>query len=71
MEYKTLEELKKELNNKFDEFMYQSNIELVKKIDKAIEQINYYKSNCGYDGSTIIHDKQLDELLNILKGESE
>lgn len=40
-------------------------------IDKAIDQINYYKINCGYDGRTIVHDKQLDELLDILKEVSE
>ena len=40
-------------------------------IDKAIDQINYYKSNCGYNGSTTIHDKQLDELQDILKEVSE
>ena len=33
MQYKTLEQLKKEVKDNFDEFMYNSNIEMVKKID--------------------------------------
>lgn len=37
---KTLEELKDELKDNFDEFMYQSNIEMVKKIDKTIEKLS-------------------------------
>lgn len=37
---KTLKELKKELGDNFDEFMYQSNIEMVKKIDKTIEKLS-------------------------------
>lgn len=37
---KTLEELKDELKDDFDEFMYQSNIEMVKKIDKSIKELN-------------------------------
>lgn len=45
MKYKTLEQLKKEFGNKFDEFMYQSNIELVKKVDKAVEYITKEKNN--------------------------
>ena len=37
--YKTFEELKKELGDKFEEYMYKSNIELLNKIDKAIEYL--------------------------------
>lgn len=46
-EYKTFEELKEELGDKFEEYMYKANIELLEKnkkykelIDKAIEYIN-------------------------------
>lgn len=35
--YKTFEELKEELGDEFEEYMYKSNIELLTKIDKAIE----------------------------------
>ena len=35
--YKTFEELKEELGDKFEEYMYQANIELLTKIDRAIE----------------------------------
>ena len=37
--YKTYQELKEELGNKFEEYMYNANIELLEKIDKAIEYI--------------------------------
>lgn len=42
--------------------------ELEKKINKAIKKIEYYNKYCGYDGRTTIHDKELNELLNILEG---
>ena len=38
--YKSYEDLKKELGNKFNEYMYKSNIELLTKMDKAVEYIN-------------------------------
>ena len=37
--YKTFEKLKEELGDKFEEYMYKANIELLNKIDKAIEYI--------------------------------
>ena len=37
--YKSFEELKQELGDKFEEYMYKSNIELLSLKDKAI---NYY-----------------------------
>lgn len=40
MNYKTLEQLKKELGGKFDEYMYNTNIELLNKIDKANDAID-------------------------------
>ena len=62
--YKTYEELKEELGNKLDEYMYKSNIELLTKIDKAIEYIeNYCIGNLQYENKT--HKV----LLNILKGD--
>lgn len=42
--------------------------ELEKKINKAIKKIEYYNKHCGYEGRTTIHDKELNELLNILEG---
>lgn len=41
--YKTFEELKDELGDKFKEYMYKANIELLKIIDEAIEYINNSK----------------------------
>ena len=35
-EYKSLEQLKKELGDKFEEYMYEANIELLNKINRAI-----------------------------------
>lgn len=40
MNYKTLEQLKKELGGIFDEYMYNTNIELLNKIDKANDAID-------------------------------
>lgn len=40
MNYKTLEQLKKELGGNFDEYMYNTNIELLNKIDKANDAID-------------------------------
>lgn len=41
--------------------------ELEKRINKAIKKIEYYNKYCGYNGETTIHDKELNELLNILE----
>lgn len=50
--YKTFEELKEELGDKFEEYMYKANIELLTKIDKenqkykeVIDKINNYIDN--------------------------
>lgn len=40
--YKTIEELKEELGDKFDDFMYKSNIELIRKLDIADDFIEIY-----------------------------
>lgn len=39
--YKTFEELKEELGDKFEEYMYKANIELLNKLDKIKETILY------------------------------
>jgi hypothetical protein len=36
-DYKTFEELKEELGDKFEEYMYKANIELLNKLDKIKE----------------------------------
>ena len=73
--YKSHENLKKELGNKFDEYMYKSNIELLAKIDKAIgfiednwikyEDAKLYR---GKDDELEISIEDIYELLKILKG---
>lgn len=80
-EYKTLEELKEELGNKFEEFMYKANIELLQenqqlkeRINKAVEYINkfedikaYYSyEENGYEEYNYDEDFKI-ELLEILK----
>ena len=74
--YKSHENLKKELGNKFDEYMYKSNIELLAKIDKAIgfiednwikyEDAKLYR---GKDDELEISIEDIYELLKILKGD--
>ena len=51
-DYKTFEELKEELKDKFEEFMYKANIELLEKVnqletnrDEAIEYIKIYTND--------------------------
>ena len=62
--YKTFEELKEELGNNFDEYMYKTNIELLTKIEKAVEYIKEHSSN----GEQFIEWFECIELLNILRG---
>ena len=67
MQYKTLEQLKKELKDNFDEFMYNSNIEMVKKIDKAIEYIKESIQRNDELGCTkLLSTNQVEKLLKIL-----
>lgn len=49
MEYKTLEELKKEMGEKFDEYMYQANIELLNKIDEAVRKLEKFIDTCEFE----------------------
>ena len=70
--YKTFEELKEELGDKFEEYMYKSNIELLTKIDKSIEWINKHidtfeeRNITIYDWDSLSNPK---DLLEILKGD--
>lgn len=57
--YKTYEELKKELGNNYDLFMYEINLCLLQRIDKAIKII---------ENDTNLNS-QRQRLLEILKGE--
>lgn len=49
MEYKTLEELKKEMGEKFDEYMYRANIELLNKIDEAVRKLEKFIDTCEFE----------------------
>lgn len=75
--YKSYENLKKELGNKFDDYMYKSNIEFLTKIDRAIEFIEdnwikyeYAKLYKGKDDELEISIEDIYELLKILKGDN-
>lgn len=68
--YKTYEELKEELGDEFEEYMYKANIELLTKIDKAIEYINKTNFWGLYEDTPMIDVKYGEDLLKILKGDS-
>lgn len=59
--YKTYEELKEELGNNYDLFMYEINLCLLQKIDKAIKIIE--------NDTDLNSQRQRQRLLEILKGE--
>lgn len=80
--YKTFEELKEELGNNYDLFMYEINLQLLIKIDKAVEYIEKEKSNymrsCDISNATnreglIISSavRTCDDTLKILRGNDE
>ena len=63
--YKTFEEIKEELGDKLEKYMYEANIELLTKIDRAIEYIGLNEEDLKiYD----IYDVNGIELYKILKG---
>ncbi len=70
--YKTFEELKEELGDKFEEYIYKANIELLIKTDKAIELIKNMKIVANYKDTTKYSKfEETDkgkELLDILQG---
>ena len=43
-DYKTFEELKEELGDKFEEFMYKANIELLEKVNQLELDVDSYKN---------------------------
>ena len=66
--YKTFEELKEELGDKFDEYMYKANIELLTKIDKAIEYMEQWGKEPDADMYMQMKDyNEFKYLLKILK----
>ena len=69
--YKKFEELKEELGNNYDLFMYEINLCLLQKIDKAIEYIKHswwLRTDQVYDTSKDLKDWEVIELLEILEG---
>lgn len=45
-DYKTFEELKEELGDKFEEFMYKANIELLDKVNQLESTLNEVRKEC-------------------------
>lgn len=64
--YKTFEELKEELGNKFEEYMYKANIELLEKRDKAIL---YILNNFCCDKRCKYTSEDIYKIIGILTGE--
>lgn len=64
-----------QLTDKINDIIFQRNVAEKKakkyeeRIYNTIKKIEHYRKYCGYDGTTIIHDKELNELLKILEGE--
>jgi hypothetical protein len=70
--YKTFEELKEELGDKFEEYMYKANLELLEMRDKAIEYIETHQLNFKKGITTFGRERlSMEErkLLDILQGE--
>ena len=63
--YKSFEELKQELGDKFEEYMYKSNIELLSLKDKAI---NYYLKTLAKNRSM---PEEAVKMYNYLEGNIE
>ena len=69
--YKTFKELKQELGDKFERYMYESNIELLTIIDKAIEYMYENWDGSSYLDATLknkVAELNISELERILKG---
>ena len=64
--YKTFEELKEELGDEFEDFLYKANIELLTKIDNAIEYIKKESWFCYKDNKEVLDRTPVEKLLNIL-----
>jgi hypothetical protein len=69
VKYKTFEELKEELGDKFEEYMYKANIELLNKIDKVIKLIenNYYSKNTTDIDTIALTNNKMLQVRQILK----
>lgn len=66
---KSMEELKKELGNKYDEVMYKMNIELLDRIDRAEKLTNWWIEGYKKEGYAFYEktEKGLETLLDILR----
>lgn len=57
------------LKDSINDMILQRNIAEL-KIKKALELIEYFRHYCGFDCTVNIHEPQLNELVKVLKGES-
>ena len=64
-----------QLTDKINDIILQRNFaekkakEYEERIYNKIKKIEYYNKYCGYNGTTNIHDKELNQLLKILERE--
>ena len=63
-EYKSLEQLKEELGDKFEKYMYNANIQLLERIDDVIRMLERIKEN-----RKTPYTMEEKIILKILKGE--
>lgn len=67
---KSMEELKEELGNKYDEIMYKMNLELLDRMDRAIEYIeNSMSGSLSLNEEYEVVSMNKKQILSILKGE--
>lgn len=69
--YKTFEELKEELGDKFEDYMYKANIELLNKLDKIKEWKKQTLFDLNRQYKTFEYWEELFEDLDILLEEIE
>lgn len=72
-EYKTFEELKEELGDKFEDYTYKANIELLNKLQKKeniIKEVREYIENYCI-GNLVYENKTHKRILEILDKEKE
>lgn len=72
-EYKTFEELKEELGDKFEDYMYKANIELLNKLqqkENIIKEVReYIEPLVELDNDIMLKGKMLKPVLEILDKE--
>lgn len=66
--YKSYDNLKKELGNKYDTYMYKLNLDLTTRIDEATEYVEKFIPIAP--DTYVFREAQVNHILNILKGDT-